>query len=110
MTPNQRAWAQARDRLARAVTDLGFPGELADLLAKQLQSPKSIDRMASWLAYTRPRSMETVADELLAICADRDAWRAKAESREAQASYSRWLSSESRRALGEEEIWGCEDD
>jgi hypothetical protein len=47
--------------------------------------------------------METIADELLAICEDRDTWRAKAESREAQASYNAWLSSESRRELGEEE-------
>ena len=103
MTANQRMWAQARDRLAHAVTALGFPAELADLLAKQLQSPKSIDRMAAWMEYTRPRNMETIADELLAVCADRDTWRAKAESREAQASYSAWLSSESRRELGEEE-------
>lgn len=103
MTPNQRAWARARDRLARTVTGLGYPEELADLLARQLQSPKSIDRMASWMAHTRPRSMETIADELLAICADRDAWRARAESREAQASYSRWLSSDARREMGEEE-------
>ena len=103
MTPNQRIWAQARDRLARTVAALGFPPELADLLAKQLQSPKSIDRMTSWMENVRPRGMETIADELLAICADRDAWREKAESREAQASYSAWLRSGARRRMGEEE-------
>ena len=103
MTPNQRIWAKARDRLALTVTKLGFPGELADLLAKQLQSPKSIDRMTSWLEYVRPRSMETIADELLAICSDRDTWREKAENREAQAAYSAWLNSESRWKLGEED-------
>ena len=102
VTPNQRIWAQARDRLARAVAALGFPEELADLLACQLQSPKSIDRMTSWLTYVRPKSMETVADELLAICSDRDAWRAKAESREARAGYSAWLRSDSWRGMGED--------
>ena len=48
-TPNQRMWAQARDRLAGTITSLGFPEEVADLLAKQLGSPKAIDRMTDWL-------------------------------------------------------------
>lgn len=103
MTPNQQIWARARDRLAAAVVGLGFPRELADLLAGQLQSPKSIDRMTSWLEYVRPRSMEAIADEMLAICADRDTWREKAETREAQAAYSSWLNSETRREMGKEE-------
>ena len=103
MTPNQRIWAQARNRLSVALTALGYPEELADLLAGQLQSPKSIDRMTSWVEYTHPRSMETIADEMLAICADRDAWRRKAESREAQASYHAWLSSMARWEAGEED-------
>ena len=42
MTPNQRMWAQARVRLARAVTALGFPGELADLLARLLFAPTEL--------------------------------------------------------------------
>ena len=85
MTPNQRMWAQARDRLAHAVTALGFPGELADLLARQLQSPKSIDRMTSWVEYTHPRSMETIADEMLAILSDRDRIMQKHQTEYAQA-------------------------
>ena len=47
MTPNQQNWAQSRDRLVAAVTALGFSAELADLMAKQLGSPKAIDRMTS---------------------------------------------------------------
>ena len=86
-----------------AVGALGYPKEFADLLAGQLKSPKSIDRMTSWLEHVRPHSMETIADEMLAICADRDAWREKAESREAQAAYSAWLSSEERMKAEEEE-------
>ena len=103
MTPNQRIWAEARDRLAGAVTELGYPRELADLLAKQLRTPKAIDRMASWMRLARPRDMETIADELLAVCSDRDAWRAKAESREAQSARTAWLNSEARRRAGEED-------
>ena len=102
-TPNQRMWAQARDRLAGTITSLGFPEEFADLLAKQLGSPKAIDRMTDWLYHVRPRSVEMVVDEMLAICADIEAWRKKKESQEAQWGYSRWLNSETRWKNEEEE-------
>ena len=96
MTPNQRIWALARNRLAASVADLGYPEEFADLLARQLKSPKAIDRMASWMDQARPNSMELIVDEMLAICAEIDAWREKKESREAQAGYSSWLNSAAR--------------
>ena len=96
MTPNQRQWAGARDRLAAALASLDYPEELAGLLAKQLGSPKAIDRMASWVRLARPDSMEMIADEMLAICAEIDAWHDRKESLEAQEDYNRWLSSESR--------------
>ena len=96
MTPNQRTWALARNRLAASVATLGYPEEFADLLAKQLKSPKAIDRMASWMDQARPNSMELIVDEMLAICAEIDAWREKKESQEAQAGYSSWLNSAAR--------------
>ena len=102
MTENQRIWARARDRLASAVVSLGYPEEFAGLLAKQLKSPKAIDRMASYLVQARPGSIETIVDEMLAICADTEAWREKAESREARWRYSAWLNSEERMQNGDE--------
>ena len=57
--------------------------------------------MTDWLYHARPRSMEMIVDEMLAICADIEAWRKKKESQEAQYSYSRWLNSAER--LNEEE-------
>ena len=104
MTPNQITWAQARRRLGAAAASLGYPEELADLLARQLRSPGAIDRMAAYLEQARPRSVEMIVDEMLAIQADIDAWRGKKESQEAQAGYSAWLNSEARaRNLEEEE-------
>ena len=96
MTENQRRWALARDELADAVVYLGYPEELADLLAKQLGSPKAIDRMTDWLYHVRPHSVEMVVDEMLAICSDIEAWKKKKESQEAQWGYSRWLNSDER--------------
>ena len=102
MTQNQRIWAQARERLAAAVASLGYPEEFAGLLAKQLKSPRAIDRMTSYLYLAHPGNIETIVDEMLAICADTETWREKIESREAQAGYSAWLSSDLRYRDGEE--------
>ena len=102
MTPNQRIWALSRNGLAKAAASLGYPEEFADLLAKQLGSPKAIDRMAAYLYQARPGSMEMIIDEMLAIRAEIETWREKKESEEAQQGYSRWLNSETRRRNGEE--------
>ena len=102
MTEQQWIWKNARDGLAEAVVSLGFPEELADLLAGQLKSPRAIDRMTSYLHLVRPRSMETIADEMLAICAETEAWREKKESEAAQAGINRWLNSDERWAENED--------
>ena len=96
MSQNQWIWTQARDRLAAAVASLGYPEEFAGLLAGQLKSPKAIDRMTAYLYKAKPASVEMIVDEMLAICADIDAWREKKKSLEAQSGYSAWLNSETR--------------
>ena len=88
MTPNQQIWVQARDRLVAAVTGIGFSAELAELMARQLGSPKAIDRMTSYVYQARPSTEEMLVDEMLAICAEIETWREKKESQEAQARYN----------------------
>ena len=88
MTPNQYLWAQARDRLVVAVTGIGFSSELAELMARQLGSPKAIDRMTSYVHQAHPRTEEMLVNEMLAICAEIETWREKKESQEAQARYN----------------------
>ena len=96
MTPNQRIWTISRNQLAKAVFSLGYPEEFADLLARQLGSPRGIDRLTSYLYHARPGTVEMIVDEMLAIRSDIDAWREKKESQEAQAGYNSWLNSEAR--------------
>ena len=91
MTENQRIWSEARNRLVSAVTTSGFSAELAELMVKQLKSPKAIDRMTSYIYQAHPRNEEMIVDEMLAICADIVAWREKKESQEAQAKYNTYL-------------------
>ena len=91
MTPNQYLWAQARDRLVAAVTGIGFSAELAELMARQLGSPKAIDRMTSYVHQAHPRTEEMLVDEILAICAKIETWREKKENQDAKARYNAWL-------------------
>ena len=88
MTPNQQIWVQARDRLVAAVTSLGYSAELAELMARELGSPKAIDRMTSYIRQAHPRTEEMLVDEMLASKGEIDAWREKKESQEAQARYN----------------------
>lgn len=92
MTDNRRLWSEAKDRLVRAVVSLGFREELAELMARQLGSPKAIDRMTSYIHQAHPHTEELLVDEMLAICTEIDAWREKKASQEAQAQYNymRW--------------------
>ena len=91
MTSNQYQWAQARDRLVAAVRALGFSAELGELLARELGSPRAIDRMTSYVYQARPNSEEMLVDEMLAIRSEIDAWRERKESQEAQARYNERL-------------------
>jgi hypothetical protein len=51
MTEYQLQWAQARDRLAAALRVAGYPTELSEIMAKQLKSPKAIDRMTAYVRH-----------------------------------------------------------
>ncbi len=87
MTENQRIWARARDGLVLAVTEQGFSAAMAEVIARELKIPRAIDRMTSWVRLAKPRSEEMLADEMLAIRAEIDAWREKKASMEAQYAY-----------------------
>ena len=103
MTANQRIWARARNDLEAALSSAGYPAELADLLTKHLGRPRSIERMTAWMHQAHPGSMEMIVDEMLAICADAQAWREKKKSQEAQAGYNAWLNSAARWEMEEDE-------
>ena len=101
MSEYQRQWAKARDRLAAALMAAGYPAELAEIMAKQLRTPKAIDRMTAYVRHGYARNMEMLADEMLAISADAEAWRDRKESQETQAKYNAYLYG--RRLKGDDE-------
>ena len=91
MTDNRMEWARKRDELVDAVKRLGFPRELGEQVAKQLGSPKAMDRMLAYLYNVKPRTAELIVDEMLAICSDVDSWHNKKAAEEANAKYNEIL-------------------
>ena len=84
-------WAEVKNRLVKKITESGFPSELGEQIAKQLGSPKAMERMIAYLKYVKPQSAEMVVDEMLAICSDFDRWRKKKECEEANIKYNEML-------------------
>ena len=99
MTDDRREWTRTKDELVSAVRQLGFPEELGEQIAKELGSPKAMNRMISYLYNVKPRTAELIVDEMLAICSEIAAWRDKKASEEANARYNELLD----RGLGAEE-------
>ena len=91
MTGNRIEWVRKKDELVNAIKALGLPEELGEQVAKQLGSPKAMDRMMGYLNNVKPRSAELIVDEMLAICSDIEAWREKKSSEEANARYNEIL-------------------
>ncbi len=88
---SKRQWARSRDELIRAIRELGFPAELGDAVAKHLGSPKAMERMMSYLHYVKPTRAELIADEMLAIRSEIDAWKERKASQNASVRYNEML-------------------
>ena len=84
-------WKSIKDTLVGAVTGLGFPAELGEAIAKHLGSPKAMIRMTQYLHYVRPAKAEMIADEMLAIRSEIDAWKERKAGRQASVRYNEML-------------------
>ena len=87
MPDNKKKWILTRDMLIKEMVSLGFPSELGKQIARNLGSPKAMERMIAYLQYVKPKKAEIVVDEMLAIMTDIEAWREKKASREIYEKY-----------------------
>ena len=88
---NKMLWSRTRYDLIRSLTSLGFDESLGYAIAKHFGSPKSMERMISYLEYVKPKTEELVVDEMLAIRSEIDAWREKKASEGANAAHNEML-------------------
>ena len=65
------------EELIGLIEKMGYPRESGEAVAKQLGTEKAMSRMIGYLISAKPGSAEEIADEMLAICSDRDRWRKK---------------------------------
>ena len=84
-------WVRTKDRLVQTIVRLGFREELGLAVARNLGSPKAMERMISYLVNVKPGTEELVVDEMLAICSEIAAWREKKASQEANARMNEFL-------------------
>ena len=84
----------AYQNLLAAVADIGYPQELALVLADELRGEWSMRRMAAYLRAAQPRSMEEIADEMIAIVEQRESWAKKKMTEHAQSSFNEFLNRE----------------
>lgn len=84
----------ARDKLGSALSDLGYPGEFARLLADELRSDAAIERLAGYVRSARPQTMEEIVDEMLAIRDTFARWRERKISEYAEAKLTAFYNRE----------------
>ena len=70
-------WRLSSENLITTIVSLGFPEDLGKAVAKNLGSPKAMERMTAYLQYVKPKSAELVADEMPGIMSEIEAWRDK---------------------------------
>ena len=92
-------WSRIHERLALSLDALGYPKELADIIAEHIGNPKGIERMIAYLDYVKPGNVELVVDEMLAIKSEIDRWREKKEFEIANSEYNMVLNN----GLGEKD-------
>ncbi|WP_299141892.1 hypothetical protein [uncultured Dialister sp.] len=80
-----------RNKIIKLVEEKGHPRELGALVADNLGSENTMIRMIGYLSHSQPQSTEEIADEMLAICEDRDNWRKKKEAEFYQQKYNQYL-------------------
>jgi len=95
MNPND-SYDRTRRRLIEAIEELGHPKELGELVARNLGSERAMQRMTGYVVQVKPRRAEDIADEMLAIMEDVQAWKKKKMAEEANAAYNEYLASDLR--------------
>ncbi|MCR5216038.1 MAG: hypothetical protein K6C69_03810 [Lachnospiraceae bacterium] len=91
-----------KEQLLKEIKALGFPESFGILIARNLNSERTMERMVGYLQNVKPKRAEDIADEMLAIMEDRATWIAKKETEESNRKYNEYLRSDLRESSEED--------
>lgn len=91
MTEQERIKEKLRTELVRILVRMGYPEEFGYVIAAQLGTESTMQRMIGYLRNAKPHSAEEIADEALSICDDRDRWMNKKKAEYYNAKYNELL-------------------
>ncbi|WP_302222093.1 hypothetical protein [uncultured Acidaminococcus sp.] len=80
--------------LISAVTDLGYSAELGALMARNLGTVSTVERMLQYVLRVQPPTAEEMVDEMLAICEERDKWVQKKKNEYYNRKVNEWINRE----------------
>lgn len=77
--------------LISAVSELGYPAELGVLMAQNLGTESTVERMLQYVLRVQPPTDEEMVDEMLAICDERDKWVQKKKNEYYNRKVNEWI-------------------
>lgn len=78
-------------QLYEMMLEMGYPEPFCKVVSRELRSDLAQVRMMGYLSQYSQASQEQVADEMLAILSDRDAWIKKKQMENNQQKWNRFL-------------------
>lgn len=78
-------------QLYEMMLEMGYPEAFCKVVSGELRSDLAQVRMMGYLSQYSQASQEQVADEMLAILSDRDAWIKKKQMENNQQKWNRFL-------------------
>lgn len=78
-------------RVVELIENMGYPKRFGILIAESLGTEMTLKRMAAYLSHGNPGRPEDIADEMLAICDDRDRMIRKKQAEYYNARYNEIL-------------------
>lgn len=78
-------------QLYEMMLEMGYPEAFCKVVSGELRSDLAQIRMMGYLSQYSQASQEQVADEMLAILSDRDAWIKKKQMENNQQKWNRFL-------------------
>ena len=84
---------ELRQELIRALERMGYDRHFGEALANELRTERAMRRMLGYLRQANPKRIEDIADELVAICDERDRWVEKKAAEWFNSKYNAYLNS-----------------